>query len=273
MTDTTLVAPASSEVGDPPPAPRPARVRGTLSGVLLAIFVLYTFLVVTWWPLVHLDDLLNQNFHVHPWFSELHVMDRVGQRVLCLRPLVLVVMLAAWWHRTWRPVLLATFAVLMLNLLVGIVKLTLSRGDPLSGQSFFGDGDLYPSGHTSNIVLVYGLSVYLVNRYWVLPKWARRGMVGLVGFFALVQFTTSILLRWHWFSDLIGGCLIGGVVLALTAYVDAAIPARKRRRDGVRRPGAPHGRHRQPARQPDLVSFRRMPAGWPGAAAGRRSHR
>jgi undecaprenyl-diphosphatase len=160
-----------------------------------------------------------------------------------------IALIAAWWHRSLRPILLAAFGVFMINLMVLIVKLALSRGDPLSGQSFFAEGDLYPSGHTSNIVVVYGLCYYLVTRNWTVPQWLRRAMIALVCVLGAIQFTTSILLRWHWFSDLVGGYLIGGVVLAFVAAVDAAVA---------------------PGWRQALATRRRMRDGSPAVAAGRR---
>jgi undecaprenyl-diphosphatase len=290
MSDTTMLAPPHRDLSAATGEPRRFRSHLTRSVVLLGIFVVYSWLVVTWTPFVHWDTLLNRNFHVHHWWPVLHVLDRVGQRVLCLRPLAIIALVAAWWYRSWRPILLTAFGVFMINLFALIAKLALSRGAPLSGESFFGDGDLYPSGHTSNIVLVYGLCVYLLTRYWAVPRWLRRAMLGLVCLFGLIQFTTSILLRWHWFSDLVGGCLLGGVVLALTAAVDAAVPSRwprwhwvrHRARGTVDQPvsaaGGPDGPPADPGPRSDDrelvdVSPRRRPGGWPAPAGDRRSHR
>ena len=73
-------------------------------------------------------------------------------------------------------------AVFVLNLLVLVLKVGLGRGQPgFADPSFFVGGMAYPSGHTANIVLVYGLAVYLLGRYlrvsrrtyaigWVLPR-------------------------------------------------------------------------------------------------------
>ena len=242
MSNTTMVAPVRRDIPTQSQETRDYRRPLILSALLLGIFVLYSWLAVNWAPFVRWDALLNRNFHVHPWWPELHFFDRVGQRVLILRPLAVIAVIAAWWLRSWRPVILAVFGVFMLNLMVLIVKLWLSRGDPLSGESFFGDGDLYPSGHTSNIVVVYGLCYYLLIRSWSVPRWLRRSLFALLCLLCLIQFTTSILLRWHWFSDLIGGYLIGGSVLALAVALDVALSqssgkarwlARRRRRSSV----------------------------------------
>ena len=200
-----------------------------MSAGLLVAFVVYTLLVVNWGPFIRLDLYLNRNYHVHPLWPVLHVLDRIGQRAVCVPILAVVAAGMSWWQRSWRPVLLAVIAVFAVNLVVLIVKLALSRGAPLSGQSFFADGDLYPSGHTANIMVVYGLCYHLVTYYGNVSTRIRRCLIGLLCVLSVSMFTTSLLLRWHWFSDLIGGFLLGGAVLALLVGVDSAVPFRSRR--------------------------------------------
>jgi len=36
--------------------------------------------------------------------------------------------------------------------------------------------------------------------------------------------TTSLLLSWHWFADLVAGLLVGAVMLQLTVAADTALP-------------------------------------------------
>jgi membrane-associated phospholipid phosphatase len=82
----------------------------------------------------------------------------------------------------------------------------------------------YPSGHTSNIVLVYGLVAYLLSRYRNVSPALVRVLWSAVALLSLTMVVTSLTLNWHWFADLIAGLLIGGVVLQLTAALDTAVP-------------------------------------------------
>ena len=50
--------------------------------------------------------------------------------------------------------------------------------------------------------------------------------------------TTSLLLSWHWFADLVAGLLVGAVLLQLTVAADTALPRtvlRQSPRDALRR--------------------------------------
>jgi membrane-associated phospholipid phosphatase len=199
-----------------------------LSLVLLAAFAAYTWLVVSWGPFVQLDDDLNRNFHVHPWWPVLHVLDRLGQRAICLPVLATVAAFTGWRRRSWRPAAVGLLGVFTVNLVVLLAKLALSRGRPITGESFFTDGDLYPSGHTANVALVYGLCCDLLVRYGRAGRTARRLSQAALWLISLVMFATSLLLRWHWFSDLVGGFLIGGTVLTFTVGIDMALHARTR---------------------------------------------
>ena len=71
-------------------------------------------------------------------------------------------------------------SVFSLNLLVLVLKVLLGRGQPEAADpSFFVGGMAYPSGHTANIVLVYGLVAYLLSRYRGVSRTAvARAVVG-----------------------------------------------------------------------------------------------
>lgn len=207
-------------------------IGGTLwlTAALLAAFAVYTLLVVEWSPLASFDVFLNRNYHVHELWPELHTLDHVGQRVFCLPVLGALLIGICWFHRSLRPMVVCAFGVIAINLVVLVLKVWLARGRPLSHEvDFFSGGEMYPSGHTANVVLVYGLAVHLFSYYGGVSRRVRNILIGVVCLCGAIMFTTSFLLRWHWFSDLISGYLIGGAVLALTVGLDRALPFRSRR--------------------------------------------
>ena len=197
-----------------------------MAGFLGVVFTGFTLLAAG--PLMAIDTYFNLDAPPPAWVTVLHVLDRVGQRAVCL-PILGVVVFLCWRHtRSWRPVLLAGAAVFALNLLVLVLKVGLGRGQPgFADPSFFVGGMAYPSGHTANIVLVYGLAVYLLGRY---RRVSRRtyaiGWVLVVGL-SLLMVGVSMTLNWHWFADLVAGLLVGGVVLELSVAADLGYrPAR-----------------------------------------------
>jgi membrane-associated phospholipid phosphatase len=194
-----------------------------LAGFLGLVFVGFTLLAMG--PLMSLDAYFNLAPPPPGWVPVLHVLDRVGQRALCVPLLAVVAYVCVRKVGSWRPLAVATISVLVLNLVVGILKLALGRGQPeAANPSFFVGGMAYPSGHTSNIILVYGVGVYLLTRY---ARVARRTVVvlwGLVAVLSLTMVITSLTLNWHWFGDLIAGLVVGAALLQLTVSVDHVVP-------------------------------------------------
>ena len=112
-----------------------------------------------------------------------------------LFPLLLAVAgVLSWRHRTWRPVCLAAFTFVSLNLVVGAMKVLIGRAETETGSvDVFSGGVIFPSGHSSNMVLTGGLTC-----------------------------ATSIYIGSHWVSDLIAGILVGGLLLQAVIVFDRA---------------------------------------------------
>ncbi len=220
------------------------RTSSATSGLILAVALAVAFVAWTWFiagPLkgARIDQTLNHNYEIRSYVDVLHVMDRIGQRAVALPILGVVAGVVGWRHRSTRPVLISVIAVIAVNLCVLILKLWLGRGAPLDHKPrFFIDGQAYPSGHSSNIVAVYGTAAYLIWRYTAANRRVRVAMVMIVSVLAVVMTTTSVLLRWHWFGDLVAGFLVGGVVLAATVAIDGAVPFHSGRRASAAEVGA-----------------------------------
>ena len=193
-----------------------------LAGFLFLAFVGFTLLAMG--PLVSIDAYFDLRPPPPAWVPVLHVMDRIGQRAVCLPVLAVAVLVCCRRAGTWRPAWLALGGVLVVNLLVGILKLSLGRGQPeAANPSFFVGGMAYPSGHTANIMLVYGSAAYLLAQYRRVGRTARVVMWGLVALLSATMVATSLTLNWHWFADLVAGLLIGATVLELVVAADAGL--------------------------------------------------
>jgi membrane-associated phospholipid phosphatase len=196
------------------------------AGFLAAVFVAFTLLALE--PLMAIDAYFNLDPPPSAWLPVLHVLDRVGQRAVCLPILAVVVWLCWRQSRSWRPAVLAAAAVFTLNLVVLVLKVGLGRGQPaLADPSFFIGGMAYPSGHTANIVLVYGLAVYLLGRYRGVSRRAYAAMWGIVAALSVLMVVVSMTLNWHWFADLVAGLLVGGMVLELAVAADLGYQPRR----------------------------------------------
>jgi membrane-associated phospholipid phosphatase len=195
-----------------------------LAGFLTLVFVGFTLLAMG--PLMSLDAYLNLDPAPPGWLPFLHVLDRIGQRGVNVPVLAVVAYVCSRRSESWRPVVVALLSTVALNLVVGLLKIGLGRGQPESADpSFFVGGMAYPSGHTSNIILVYGLSVYLLGRYTRVPRRTIALLWSVVALLAVTMVVTSLTLNWHWFADLIAGLLIGSVILQLTVSLDQAVPS------------------------------------------------
>lgn len=196
-----------------------------LAGFLGLVFVGFTLLAMD--PLVALDAYLNLEPPPAAWLPVLHVLDRIGQRAVCLPILAVVTWLCCRRRESWRPAFIALGSVLLLNFVVGVLKLTLGRGQPSTADpSFFIGGLAYPSGHTANIILVYGLAVYFLGTYYQVRRRTLGACWSAVGLLSVLMVVVSMTLNWHWFADLIAGLIVGAAVLELTVGIDAVLPDR-----------------------------------------------
>ena len=137
-----------------------------------------------------------------------------------LLPILLVVAgVLARRHRTWRPLVLAFTSFFILNVVVGAMKLVIGRSETETGDpSVLNGGIIFPSGHSSNMVLTGGVLVYLLIRYAEHPP--VRRVIALWTALTSLTIATSLYLGTHWISDLIGGVLVGGLLLQAVIVFD-----------------------------------------------------
>jgi membrane-associated phospholipid phosphatase len=78
----------------------------------------------------------------------------------------------------------------------------------------------YPSGHVLRATIVYGLVLYLAERWELFGRDSSRLSPVLVLLIALMGYAVMYL-GWHWFSDALGGLLLGLTLLfGLIAYLE-----------------------------------------------------
>ena len=193
-----------------------------LAGFLGLVFVAVTLLAMG--PLAKFDAYFTLAPPPRSWLPVLFALDRIGQRAVCLPILAVITLVVCRRQRSWRPLVVAALSVFALNLFVLVLKVGLGREGPYTvDPSFFNGGMAYPSGHSANIVLVYGLMAYVLSRYADPSRRTKAVLWGLVVILSVTMLVTSLTLDWHWFADLVAGFLAGGIVLELTVAADRAV--------------------------------------------------
>ncbi|MBT2508285.1 phosphatase PAP2 family protein [Streptomyces sp. ISL-98] len=254
--------------------PGMSRTRTVLFGSTLAFYIaiVWAVLITSW--LVTLDWKVML-FRPYEQWPELHAfLDYfvvLGQRGPT------AVMVAAWlgwrsWRQhTLRPLLALGAALLLLNVTVGAVKLGLGRLGPhyateIGSAEMFAGGDIFPSGHTANAVVTWGILSYLATT----PR-ARRWLSVLSAVVALGVGATTVYLGTHWLSDVLLGWAAGLLILLSLPWFEPLIGRteawvfavreswRARRRLGAARPAPAGGRL-----TPGVFPQRRPSTGEPG---------
>ncbi|MEE1824406.1 phosphatase PAP2 family protein [Streptomyces sp. BE20] len=126
-----------------------------------------------------------------------------------------------------RPLLVTGAALLLLNLTVGTVKIVTGRLGPhyahyVGSPELFSGGTIFPSGHTANAVVTWGVLAYLAGR------WRRTGAV-LAGATACSVGLTTVYLGTHWVTDVLAGWAAGLLVLLSLPLLEPLVLAVERR--------------------------------------------
>ncbi|MDH6627405.1 membrane-associated phospholipid phosphatase [Streptomyces sp. LBL] len=206
--------------------PKMSRHRVALLAGTLAFYLAMVWLVVITSWLVRLDWLVmffrpyQQWAGIH-WFVDYYVV--LGQRGPT------AVMVSAWlgwrsWRQhTLRPLLTLGASLLLLNITVGAAKLGMGRLGPhyatTIGSNEMGlGGDIFPSGHTANAVVTWGILAYLAS-----TPGARRWLSAGSAVVSLGVGMATVYLGTHWLSDVLLGWAAGLLVLLALPWCEPLI--------------------------------------------------
>jgi len=198
--------------------------------LLFTGFLLVTQQVLTFGPLVEYDKKINSD--PKPQFEGfagflLRRLDDLGLRGLTATVLIIAASFIAYKFKTWRPLNLAFLSLILLNLVVGTLKLVLGRTKPRDGFDLLHAGGMsYPSGHASNAVLSWGILAYLIYRYAKVDRYQGRLASAGVVTISLTVCIVSLIRHTHWFTDLLGGLFIGSALLVAVIAVDRYVPSK-----------------------------------------------
>src|SRR5258707_13822156 len=149
--------------------PRMSRTRVWLFWSTIVVYVAIVVGVLTTSKLVTLDWQVmlwrpyKQWPQIHAFLDYFVVLGQRGPTA--------VIVLAwlgwrSWRHRTLHPLLVLGTSLLLLNVTVGAVKYGLGRLGPhyaatVGSPELFAGGDIFPSRHTPNAVVTWGVLPYL----------------------------------------------------------------------------------------------------------------
>jgi len=108
----------------------------------------------------------------------------------------------------------ASYDLFALLLVMGLGELTawgmkLVFARPRPDQSLVAaTGNAFPSGHSFTAIALYGFIAYLVWG-WTDRTWVRLSITALCGGIVLLVCVSRVVLRVHWFSDVLGGFILG----------------------------------------------------------------
>lgn len=203
-----------------------------VSLMLLAGFLLVTEQVLTKSYLYRLDhDITTIKHHTFRGISS-HILlglDDLGLRSLTATFLLATAVLIAYRFRSWRPINLSIAALLLLNGIVGVSKMIFGRSKPRLHFDTYHTGLVgsYPSGHSANALLTWGMLAYLIYRYTKFGSTRIIFLYSAVGIVTASVCLVSLLRNTHWLSDLIGGAFLGGAILVLLVALDRAWPSER----------------------------------------------
>ena len=153
-------------------------------------------------------------------------LDDLGLRSVTATCLLVTAVIVGYRFKSWRPINLSIAALLLLNGVVGISKLLFGRTKPRLQLDLLHDGGLsYPSGHAANALLTWGMLSYLIYRYSQKAPFKGLRLDWLVGLITSLVCVVSLIRNTHWFSDLLGGVLLGGSILVFLIAADRAWPS------------------------------------------------
>ena len=185
-----------------------------LAYVLLTIGVLWSSPVLSvdkWFYDMHWRHAIAASYF--PWISAYVMLGQRGPATLLFLPWFIWV---ARRDRSPRPLVLLATSLVLLNVSVGVVKYAIRRAGPLSTHNvhdlFVSGGTIYPSGHVSNAVVLYGLVAWIAVKH-------RKLLTAVAVFLSVTVGLGTVYKNTHWFSDVVGGWIAGGLVLLALPWV------------------------------------------------------
>jgi membrane-associated phospholipid phosphatase len=202
------------------------------SGGLFIAFILVTLDIIFEGLLWRVDQFVTDIERPRlTGFNEFLILrlDDLGLRGVTATVLLIAAALIGRRFNSWRPLNLSVLSLIFLNLFVGAAKIGFGRCKAREDFDIclFTDGMAYPSGHTANALVTWGLLAYIIFRYTHKDPFEGLRLYWVVGLMTVAVCIASLIRNTHWFTDLLGGMFLGGAILVLVVAIDRFIPSEK----------------------------------------------
>ena len=194
-----------------------ARRLNTYVCVLSLLLVILVQQVVAWGWLSDLDESAgNTAKKLRASQDIFSVTVMFGLRGIILTVCLPVLGWLSWKRKSWVPIAGFVLVLLFETGIAGALKIAIGRIFPYQFDDFFYsmlvnvDEKAFPSGHAANSVALWG---YMAWYFTCTGTIARRIAVSAVVIASCTVVVSSWLIRTHWPTDLIAGCIIGCIAL------------------------------------------------------------
>ena len=206
-------------------ASQPRRSWWIVPGPLLCLFGLLCWQVVSHGPLTMFDVHARNVIQRAANSSGLHWLGPIGRgcadlgdQAPAMLSLLVAAVLAGWYARSWRPVLSAAGAGVVLATVIPL-KIWVARPGP--GEAVLGNADLgfFPSGHTADAVCCYVTAAFLLGTFVWTGRAARQALGGAVVLLLVLTIFGLLWSNYHWVTDILGSlCWCGAWLLVLRHF-------------------------------------------------------
>ncbi|MEJ5992669.1 phosphatase PAP2 family protein [Ramlibacter sp. PS3R-8] len=191
------------------------RIRWTVVGVALSVFLLLSLLLTLGNSLAAFDLQVTQFLHARrtPWLS--HAMLFVSDAHETVRILAVTVLVAMWrLYRRDRAAAAALVVVPFGQLLNVGLKHVFQRPRPVVPEPLVHLATYsFPSGHAVASTLFYGMLCALVLQRVRSPAWRAAAAAAAVAMILLVAFS-RVYLGAHYLGDVVAGIAVGTACVA-----------------------------------------------------------
>jgi len=198
--------------------------RNTLIVILIILIAAFTYLsfFIAQHPIFDFDiktSLFIQQYHAD-WLDKVMLaISFFGELPYSLLSVVIVAAIFYWQKYKREGIFIST--VLLSGLIILGIKNVINRPRPTAFYVRLVEVNRfqsYPSGHVLSYTLFFGFLIIVMNTAKNIPKVTKNMVTFLAAFLIITIAPSRIYLGAHWFTDTVGGFLLGLICLYPLCY-------------------------------------------------------